>query len=178
MMVFSSETPSGIWLFIPPLHEIVISLICLIIIALVVAKKAVPAFYKILDSRTAGIESKLTEATQKLDEAKQLEQKNVAQIAELQQKASKIQQDAVDQAKSIVKKAEDDAQKRFDSTVANAQKKIEQNKQQAVKDVEAEVKKVAVVLAQKIVEKALSQDDLNAKLLDKMTSGDNSTTSK
>ncbi|MCL1898892.1 MAG: hypothetical protein FWG16_08775, partial [Micrococcales bacterium] len=60
----ASGVPEGLGLFLPPWPELILSLICLALIALVVAKYGVPRYLKMLDQRADLIEGGLKRAAE------------------------------------------------------------------------------------------------------------------
>jgi F-type H+-transporting ATPase subunit b len=164
----ADNTPSGIGIFIPPLHEIIISSICLAIIIIVIVKVAVPRFYKILDTRKAHIEDKINNANKLFEDAKQIEQKNIEEMQKIKSDTTKIHRDAILTAKKIIQTAKYESEKEYNDMIKNANVKIESDKKQMYQKAENIAKKTAQKLAEKILKNALKDKQVYDKVFDNM----------
>jgi F-type H+-transporting ATPase subunit b len=169
-MVFSIEEGKGIGLFIPPIHEIVISAICLAIIFFFIKKYAVPRFYKILEKRQKSIVQKVDDANKIMVDAKLKEQDVEKQHQNIKNTAKEIQQSAHIKATQLLKETEDKANLEYVQIVNNAKEKIENERTKALTEAEIVAKKKSVILAKKILQEKLSDKKLTDKIFDNMVS--------
>ena len=163
-----SDSPKGIELFIPPIHEIVISAICLIIIFYIIIKFAVPKFYKILDNRAENISQKVDNANKIMEDAKVLKDKTEKKYEKLKNIAKQTHKEAHEQAQEILKDTKDKANLEYLSIIKNAKAKIKNDKKQSIKEVENYAKEKSVILAKKILNEALNDKKVTDKIFDNM----------
>jgi F-type H+-transporting ATPase subunit b len=169
-MIFGIEEGKGIGLFIPPIHEIIISAICLAIIFFFIKKYAVPRFYKILDKRQKNIVQKVDDANKIMADAK-LKAENVEkQTLNIKNTAKEIQQNAHIKATQLLKETEDKANLEYSQIVKNAKGKIENERIKALSEAEIVAKEKSVILAKKILQEKLSDKKLTDKIFDNMVS--------
>ncbi|MDR1393073.1 MAG: F0F1 ATP synthase subunit B [Bifidobacteriaceae bacterium] len=159
--------PKGIDLFIPPWDEVIISALCLIVIALVVGKYGVPRYLKVLDERAATIEGGIKRAAEAEEEIAQIRagldsEKETARI-----EAAKVREEAKADAAAIVQeakvKATDDARR----TQEAAQRQIESERKAAEVSLRTDLGELATELAERIVGEALTDKALSERVIDR-----------
>lgn len=162
-----SEVPEGIWLFIPPLADLIWSVVVLAVIAWVFTRKVLPVFTRILDERTARIEGGMAKAEAAQEEAAIALAEYHQQLAEARAEAARIREDARTEGGTIVAelraKATEDAARILD----NAQRQIEAERKAAAVTLRAEVGALATELASRIVGEALADEARQSRVIDR-----------
>lgn len=157
----------GIDLYIPAIYDIIWSAAVLVPIALIFAKIVMPKFNEIFDKRAelieggiAKAESVQAEADAKLEEYEQL-------LTEARDDAAKIREDARGEGAVIVAESKAKALDDAERVRVTAQRQIEAERQQAEISLRTEVGALATELASKIVGESLSEDERQARLVDR-----------
>ncbi|MDR0504488.1 MAG: F0F1 ATP synthase subunit B [Bifidobacteriaceae bacterium] len=166
-MILASGAPEGAGLFIPPLHEIVISAVIFAVVAWVVAKKAVPAFLRTLDERTAKIAGGLRQA-EEAEERIALERQQWR--AELEQERNTIAgllEQARADAASIVADAQNQARQEAERIIAAAQSQVAAETKKAEETLRLQVGGLATSLAGQIIGEALADQALADRVIDR-----------
>jgi len=121
---------------------------------------------KFLNNRTDSIQKQIDEAAKMQTDAEQLKAQYDEMMANAHDLAAQIINQgrtiADDQAKQIVSDAEDQAKDIRERT----QKSINQQKKQAIIDMRQEVTRIAVQIAEKVLEREVSYED-NKEIIDK-----------
>lgn len=161
------KVPEGIYLFIPPLYDIIGSLVALIIIAVFFWKKVLPTFNRILDERAEKIQGGMAKAEAAQAEAQAALAEYHQQLAEARAEASRIREESRAEGSAIIadlrRKASDDAAR----ILENAQRQIEAERQQASVALRAEVGALATELASRIVGEALADEARQSRVVDR-----------
>jgi F-type H+-transporting ATPase subunit b len=143
--------------------------ISMIVFILLMMKFAVPPIMKALEEREQNIKDSLESAEKALAKAEQISKDNEKALREAEAKAQQIRKEAVEQAELLrserIKKAKEDA----DHLLDQAKTSIEQEKKQALLELRAEVAKLAVLSASKIIDAELDNEK-NNKLVDNFLS--------
>jgi len=143
---------------VPPLAEIILSVIVFLILVWLVTKFVVPNFEKTFSARTAAIEGGLEEAERKQAEADaQLAELN-KQLSEARHEAARIREEAREQGAQIVAEMREQAQAESSRITANAHAQIEAEKQQVLNQLKSEVGTLATGLAGRIVGESLEDE--------------------
>ncbi len=162
-----SEVPEGIWLFIPPLSELIGSIVILAFIAWVFLRKVLPVFTRILDERTARIEGGMAKAEAAQEEAAVALAEYHQQLAEARAEAARIREDARAEGAAIVAELRTKASTEAARIAENAQRQIQAERQQAAVSLRAEVGALATELASRIVGEALADDARQSRVIDR-----------
>lgn len=162
-----SEVPEGIELFIPPLSEVILSLIPLGIIAWVFWKYVMPTFTRILDERTARIEGGLAKAESAQEEAAEALAQYHQQLSSARAEAARIREEARAEGAQIVAELRAKATADAERMVSNAQRQIEAERAQAATALRAEVGALATELASRIVGEALADEARQSRVIDR-----------
>lgn len=159
--------PEGIFLFIPPLYDVIGSAVALVIIGLVFWKKVLPAFNRVLDERAEKIQGGMARAEAAQAEAQAALTEYHQQLADARAEAGRIREEARAEGSAIVaelrQKASDDAARILD----NAQRQIEAERQQAAVSLRAEVGTLATELASRIVGESLADEARQSRVIDR-----------
>ncbi|MDR3202235.1 MAG: F0F1 ATP synthase subunit B [Bifidobacteriaceae bacterium] len=163
----ASGAPEGPFLFIPPVYEIVLSAVCLGVIALIMVKVAVPAFLRTLDQRTEQIEGGLRRAEEAEAEAAAERARWAGQLEEAKAQAGRDREAARADAAAIVAEARGRAEAEAKRIMEAAAKQIASQKQAAEVALRADVGALATELAERIVGEALTDRALTSRVIDR-----------
>jgi len=169
MLVAAEEghVPEGIFLFIPPLYDVIGSSVALAVIAVVFWKLVLPSFNRVLDERAEKIEGGLARAENAQAEAAAALAQYHQQLAEARAEAARIREDARVEGQQIVvelrAKATADAARILDTGM----RQIEAERQQASVALRSEVGALATELASRIVGEALADEARQSRVVDR-----------
>jgi F-type H+-transporting ATPase subunit b len=159
--------PQGIALFIPPWDEVVISLVCLAVIALAVWRYGVPKYLKVLDERAAAIEGGIARAKDAESEIARVRAGLDAEKEAARVEAARLREEAKADAAAILAeakaKATDDAQRIQEA----AQRQIASERRSAEVSLRSDLGELATELAEKIVGEALKDSALAGRVIDR-----------
>ena len=159
---------SGIMLFVPKMYDIVWSAIILVIVALFFYKFFLPKFQAVFDERAAKIEGGIAKAEQAQKDADAAKAKYEAQLSNARVEASKIRDDARNEASHIVADARSRAEADANQITASAQRAIASQQQQALVSLKGEVGALATALAGKILGSELQDEKVQSSMIDQM----------
>ncbi|MDR1799966.1 MAG: hypothetical protein LBR19_08850, partial [Bifidobacteriaceae bacterium] len=131
MWLAEEGTPQGIDLFIPAWHEVILAGICLILIALAVAKYGVPRYLKVLDERADKIEGGLKRAEEAEAEIAQLRSGLDAEKEQARIEAARIREEAKADAAALVAAAKTKASDEARRIQEAAQRQIDSERKAA-----------------------------------------------
>ncbi|MBB1030584.1 F-type H+-transporting ATPase subunit b [Dietzia sp. 2505] len=141
---------------IPPLYDIVWSLIPLAVILWLFWKFILPKFQQVLDERSERIEGGLRRAEQTQAEAKEELAKYKAQLAEARSEAAKIRDDARAQGQQILADMKTEAQAESDRIVAAGNQQLAAQRQQIIAELRSDLGRQSVDLAERLMGEQLS----------------------
>ncbi|MDR1293740.1 MAG: F0F1 ATP synthase subunit B [Bifidobacteriaceae bacterium] len=166
-MITASGTPEGIGLFIPPLYEVILSLLCLAVIAFVVVTKVVPTYLKVLDERTEKIEGGLRRAAEAESQIAAERARAAAQIADATARAARARDEAREDAAAIVAEARRTASVEAERILGAAQAQIAADTKAAELALRADVGALATQLAERIVGETLKDSAVASRVVDR-----------
>lgn len=168
MILPASETNvSGGDLFLPPVYDLVWSIVVVAPIFIVFLVYALPKFNAMLDQRSQMIEDGLR-ASERAQEAEALAKRRAEEtIAAANAQAGTIRSDASEDAKAIVAKARREAEEEASRILENAQRQIAAERQAAEISLQSEIGLLASELAEKIVGEQLKDTELTARVVDR-----------
>lgn len=141
---------------IPPLYDIVWSLIPLAVILWLFWKFILPKFQQVLDERSERIEGGLRRAEQTQAEAKEELAKYKAQLAEARSEAAKIRDDARAQGQQILADMKSEAQAESDRIVDAGNQQLAAQRQQIIAELRSDLGRQSVDLAERLMGEQLS----------------------
>ncbi|MFN3338183.1 MAG: F0F1 ATP synthase subunit B [Dietzia sp.] len=141
---------------IPPLYDIVWSLIPLAVILWLFWKFILPKFQQVLDERSERIEGGLRRAEQTQAEAKEELAKYKAQLAEARSEAAKIRDDARAQGQQILADMKTEAQAESERIVASGEQQLAAQRQQIIAELRSDLGRQSVDLAERLMGEQLS----------------------
>lgn len=167
VLAAGGEVPEGIWLFIPPMYDVIASALCLLIIGWVFIKKVMPTFTRILDERTEKIQGGLALAENAREEAALALAEKTQLLTEARSEAARIRTDARTEGEEIVAAARTRAAEEAARLVENAQRQIEAERAQAALALRVEVGALATDLAGRIVGEALADEARQSRVVER-----------
>ena len=142
----------------PATYDLVWSTVCLVAIVFFFWKYALPIFKKVLAERTHAIEGGIARAEQAQLEARSALEKYNAQLAEARGQAARIRDDARVEGEKIKDEMRVQAQQESQRIVATGQSQLAAQRQQIVAELRADLGRIAVDLAERVVGESLADD--------------------
>lgn len=155
LILAAEGTPSPL---VPAVYDIVWSAVCLAIIGFVFWKKVLPLFQKVLAERTEKIEGGIARAEAAQAEAQRTLEQYREQLAEARAEAARIRDDARAEGQQIIDEMREQAQAESARIVAQGQHQLDAQRAQIVAELRADLGRVAVELAGKVVGESLEDD--------------------
>lgn len=152
---------------IPHPGELIFGFIAIAILYYVVQRYVVPRLETIFAERTAAIEGGIAKAEQAQAEAAAALQEYQSQLAAGRAEAARIREDARAEAATIGAELRQRAQDDAARITAAAQQQIQAERQQALVQLRAEVGRLSVDLASRIVQESLTDDDRQRRVVDR-----------
>lgn len=152
---------------LPPIYDIVWSLVVFIVIALFFWKFVIPAFTKILAEREEKIEGGLKKAELAQAEAASKQAEHEELLKGARAEAAEIREQARVEADAIRAEKKAELQAELDRQTANAKAQIEAERQAAIVSLRSEVGSLAVGLASGVVGESLQDDQRSNALVDR-----------
>jgi len=158
---------SGRDLLLPATYDLIWAAVCLAIIAYVLLVKALPAFTKVLDERSAKIEAGLAYAETAEEQAREAEEERRAIVDAARSDAATTRDSARTEASEIIAEARETAKTDAARILENGQRQLEAERQAAAVALRAEVGALATELASKIVGEALADEARQSRVVDR-----------
>lgn len=152
---------------LPHMGELIFGLIAIAILYVIVQKKVVPNLEKAYADRTAAIEGGMQKAEEAQQQAQAALEQYKAQLAEARAEAGRIRQEAQTQGAAIIADLRTQAQTEANRIAEAAQKQIEAERQQAVVSLRAEVGRLSIDLASRIVGESLHDQARQSGIVDR-----------
>lgn len=143
---------------LPHLGELIFGIVAFVILYVVVARKVVPRLEELFSERAAAIEGGMEKAEQAQAEAAAALEEYRSRLAEARQEASRIREEARAEGAAIIAELREQAQTEAARITAGAHQQIEAERQQAVVQLRAEVGRLAIDLASRIVGESLEDE--------------------
>ena len=167
----ASGEHGGFWAdaypIIPHPGELIFGTAVFAILYLVVAKLVVPRLETMLDERAAAIEGGVANAERLQAAATETLERYRAQLAEVQDEASRIREEARAEGARILAEMREQAQAESARIVADAQTQIRAERQQAMVALRRQTGEIAVDLASRIVGEVLTDEARQHRMLDR-----------
>jgi len=152
---------------LPHLGELIFGIVAFVILYAVVARKVVPRLEALFAERAAAIEGGMEKAEVAQREAAAALEEYRAQLAESRQEAARIREEARAQGAAIIAEMREQAQTEASRITAAAHQQIEAERQQAVVQLRAEVGRLSVDLASKIVGESLADEARQSRVVER-----------
>ncbi|WP_067844701.1 F0F1 ATP synthase subunit B [Nocardia lijiangensis] len=168
--VLAAEGGEDVNPLVPETYDIVWSVVCVAIIAVLFYKYVIPRLTKVLDERADKIEGGIAKAEAAQEEAQLTLQQYQQQLADARLEAARIREDARTQGQQILAQMRSEAQAESDRIVAAGHSQLEAQRQQILTELRSEVGRTAVDLAEKIIGQSVSDEAKQAASIEKFLS--------
>jgi F-type H+-transporting ATPase subunit b len=152
---------------LPEWSELIFGLVTFAILYFVVARYVVPRLEQIFAERTAAIEGGIAKAEQAQAEAAAALEEYQRELQGARAEAARIREDARAEAAQIGAELRQRAQEDAARITAGAQQQIDAERQQALVQLRAEVGRLAVDLASRVVQESLTDDARQQRVVDR-----------
>lgn len=139
--------------------QMAVSLINLVILFLLVKKFLYTPVKNMLEARQNSIENDYNKAKEAKENAETMEHEYEQKLSLAREESDRVIKSAVDIAKSRESEILQDAKEKADSIVKKAKSDIELEKRKYEEEIKREIADVSSVLAEKVLERELSDDD-------------------
>lgn len=139
--------------------QMAVSLINLVILFLLVKKFLYKPVKNMLEARQNSIENDYNKAKEAKENAETMEHEYEQKLSLAREESDRVIKSAVDIAKSRESEILQDAKEKADSIVKKAKSDIELEKRKYEEEIKREIADVSSVLAEKVLERELSDDD-------------------
>ena len=152
---------------VPHPPELIIGTIAFLIVFILLARVLMPRISKTLEERTEAIEGGLRRADDAQAEATRLLDEYRAQLAEARHEASRLREQAREEAAQIVAEGRAEGVAERERIIASAAAQVDADRQQALTALRAEVGSLAIELASKIVGESLADEARQSRMVDR-----------
>lgn len=156
---------------VPSGGEIILGTIAFALLCVVLMKKALPQAEKIYQERRDAIEGGLERAERAQQEAQATLAQYRAQLADARSEASRIREQAHEDAKRIVAEMRADAERDREERRQRFEGQLAAERTQAIAQLRHEVGGIALQLAERVIGRELENDDRQRELVDDFISG-------
>lgn len=151
----AEDAPSPV---LPHTSELILGLIAFLLLLWVMQKFVAPRFETLYSERAAKIEGGIERAEQAQAQAQKMLDEYKEQLADARAEAARIRDDARAEGTQIVEELREQAQAESARIVAQGQHQLDAQRAQIVAELRADLGKVAVQLAGKVVGEALEDE--------------------
>jgi F-type H+-transporting ATPase subunit b len=152
---------------IPNTTELILGIISFAIVFFFLYIKVLPGIKKLLEERTEAIEGGLLKAEAAQAEAERIKQDFTARLAESRHEAAEVRAKAQAEGAALVEKAREEANRQRESIVAAGQAQLTADRTSAVSVLKADLGRLAVELADKIVGERATDAALQERIIDR-----------
>lgn len=152
---------------LPHAYELVVGSFAFLLVFVVVGKILTPRIQKTLVERTEAIEGGIQKAEDAQAEAQRTLEQYRAQLAEARQEAARLREEAREQGAQIKAELREEAQTDARRIIEAAHAQIEADRQQAFTQLRAEVGRLSIDLAGRIVGESLEDEARQRRVVDR-----------
>lgn len=152
---------------LPDGTELILGVISFAIVFFFLYVRLLPGVKKLLDERTEAIEGGLQKAEVAQAEAERIKQEFTAKLAESRHEAAEVRAKAQAEGAALVDKAREEAVKQRESIVAAGQAQLTADRNSAISVLKADLGKLAVELADKIIGERATDSALQERIIDR-----------
>ena len=152
---------------IPDTTELILGAVSFAIVFFFLYIKVLPGIKKLLDERTDAIEGGLQKAEAAQAEAERIRTEFTAKLAESRHEAAEVRAKAQAEGAALVEKAREEGVKQRESIVAAGHAQLAADRTSAVSVLKADLGKLAVELADKIVGERAADAALQERIIDR-----------
>lgn len=154
-------------IFIIPNGTILAELFAFLIVLFVIRRYVVPPLTKAMDQRQAVIRDQIESAERTRDEAQRTLEEYRAQLADARTEAGRLREEAREQGRAILEDLRGQAQHEAARITAAGESQLASERQQVVTSLRAEIGRLAVDLAEKIVGTTLAEESRQRAVVDR-----------
>jgi F-type H+-transporting ATPase subunit b len=154
-------------ILLPHASEMVVGGIAFFIVFFALWRFLLPRLKKTLEDRTEAIEGGLARAEETQAEAAQTLAEYKEQLAEARHEAARLREEARQQGAAIIAEMREEAQAESKRITAQAHQQIEAERKQAVATLRADVGRLAVDLASRVVGESLEDEARRRRTVDR-----------
>lgn len=155
---------------LPPLYDIVWSIIPFAVILFVFWKFVLPKFQEVLAEREDKIKGGIERAESAQAQAKAALEKNNAQLAEARAEAAEIREAARQKGKEIEAEARANAEAESRRIVANGEKQLQASREQVIAELRNDLGQNSITLAEELLGEELSDNTRRSNTIDSFLS--------
>jgi F-type H+-transporting ATPase subunit b len=163
----AAESDPNQYPILPEWGELVFGLITFAILLFIFWRYVFPRLETIFAERTAAIEGGIAKADEAMREAEEARQEYLRELQSAREQAARTRETARAEAAQIAAEMRQQAQAESARILAAAQQQIEAERQQAMVQLRAEVGRLAVDLASRIVQESLTDDARQQRVVDR-----------
>lgn len=152
---------------VPDSTELIIGFIAFVIVFFFLKTRALPGIRKLLEERTEAIEGGLLKAEAAQAEAERIKSEFTAKLAESRHEAAEVRAKAQAEGAALVDKAREEGVRQRESIVAAGHAQLAADRNSAVSVLKADLGKLAVELADKIVGERAADAALQERIIDR-----------
>jgi F-type H+-transporting ATPase subunit b len=152
---------------VPHWPELIIGTVAFLIVFILLARVLMPRISQTLQERTEAIEGGLKRADDAQEEARRVLDEYRAQLAEARHEASRLREQAREEAAQIVAEGRAAGVAERERIIATATAQVDADRQQAMTALRAEVGSLAIELASKIVGESLADEARQSRMVDR-----------
>lgn len=152
---------------LPHTYELVVGVFAFLVVLVVVGKILVPRIQQTLNARTEAIEGGIQKAEEAQAEAQRTLEQYRAQLAEARHEASRLREEAREQAAQIKAELREEAQAEARRIIEAAHAQIAADRQAAFAQLQAEIGRISVELAGRIVGESLEDEARQRRIVDR-----------
>jgi F-type H+-transporting ATPase subunit b len=152
---------------LPDATELILGAVSFAIVFFFLYIKVLPGIKKLLDERTEAIEGGLQKAEVAQAEAERIKQEFTAKLAESRHEAAEVRAKAQAEGAALVDKAREEAVRQRESIVAAGQSQLAADRNSAISVLKADLGKLAVELADKIIGELATDAALQERIIDR-----------
>jgi F-type H+-transporting ATPase subunit b len=160
--ILASESP-----IVPNGTELILGALAFAVVFIFLYIRVLPGVRTVLAERTEAIEGGLLKAEAAQAEAERIRQEFTARLAESRHDAAELRAKAQAEGKALVDRAREDAVRQRESVVAAGQAQLAADRNAAVAVLKADLGKIAVDLADKIVGERAADAALQERIIDR-----------
>jgi F-type H+-transporting ATPase subunit b len=162
LTILADENP-----VLPNSTELILGAVSFAIVFFFLYTKVLPGIRKLLEERTEAIEGGLLKAEAAQAEAERIKADFTARLAESRHEAAELRTKAQAEAAALLEKAREEAVKQRESIVAAGHAQLGADRNSAVSVLKADLGKLAVELADKIVGERAADTALQERIIDR-----------
>ncbi len=143
-------------------------LVAFLVVFFVLAKFGFPAMLNMVEARKKYIDESLKNAGEAAERLANIQQESEAMVRKAREQQASIIKDAAATRDAIIGEAQGKAKAEADRIIAEAMVQIANEKQAAIREIRAQVAKLSVEIAEKVVRKNLQSDEEQMQLIDRI----------